>query len=192
MFRLVPGSIADVVVGVVLDQPLAHFIGEVKPGEVRISSFELLNHAHRLALMVEPAAPFHTFVEDAFARVAEGGMPQIMSQTDALNEILVGAEGARHRPPDLGDLDGMRKSRAVVVPFVVDEDLGLVGEAAEGGRMDDAIAIALKGGAVGRLLFGKDTATRGAALHRVRSKDRFFTLFQPGTRQHRDSSANTD
>jgi hypothetical protein len=58
--------------------------------------------------------------------------------------------------------------------------------------VDDAVAIALKGGAVGMLFLGEDAAARGTALHGVRSEDRFFTLFQPGASQHRGSSVNTD
>ena len=47
-----------------------------------------------------------------------------------------------------GDFEGVGEARAIVVAFVVDEDLGLVFEPAEGGRVDDAVAVALVGAAV--------------------------------------------
>lgn len=43
-----------------------------------------------------------------------------------------------------GDFNRVGDARAVEVAFVIDENLGFVDEAAEGVRMDDAIAIALK------------------------------------------------
>ena len=52
------------------------------------------------------------------------------------------------RARDLGDLDRMGEARAVIIALVLDEDLGLVLEAAEGGGMDDAVAVALVTGAV--------------------------------------------
>jgi hypothetical protein len=52
-----------------------------------------------------------------------------------------------------------------VVPLVVDEDLGLVLQAAEGAGMDDAIAVALVEGAVGVGRFREAAAAgRGRAL----------------------------
>jgi hypothetical protein len=53
-------------------------------------------------------------------------------------------QGARHRARDLRDLDAVRQAGAKQVAFVIDEDLGLVFEAAKGGGMDDAVAVALE------------------------------------------------
>jgi len=56
---------------------------------------------------------------------------------------------------------------AVVVPLVVDEDLGLVLETAEGAAVDDAVAVALVGGAVGMRGFCVAAAARGGRPLRV-------------------------
>jgi hypothetical protein len=59
---------------------------------------------------------------------------------------------------------------AVVVPLVVDEDLGLVLEAAEGAAVDDAVAVALVGGAVGVGRLRVAAAARGGRALRVRGE----------------------
>jgi len=43
----------------------------------------------------------------------------------------------------LGDFQRMRQTRAEQIAFVVDENLGLVFEPAESGRMNDAVTISL-------------------------------------------------
>src|SRR5918995_289734 len=72
-------------------------------------------------------------------------MTKVVCQTDGLDQILVGAEGACQGPPDLCHLKGMGEARAEVIAFVIDEDLSLVFEPAEGRGMDNAVAVALKG-----------------------------------------------
>ena len=64
------------------------------------------------------------------------------------------------RARDLGDLDAVRQPRAEQVAFVIDEDLGLVFEAAEGGGMDDAVAVALELAARLRARLGDSAAAR--------------------------------
>ncbi len=78
-------------------------------------------------------------------------MAQVVRQADGLDQVLVGPQGPGERPPDLGDLQRVRQAGAVVVAFVVDEDLGLVFQTAEGGGVQDAIAVALEDGPIGRL-----------------------------------------
>jgi len=57
-----------------------------------------------------------------------------------------------------------------VVPLVVDEDLRLVLEAAEGEAVDDAVAVALVEGAVGVRGFREAAAARGGRALRVRGE----------------------
>ena len=47
----------------------------------------------------------------------------------------------------------MRESRAVIISFVIDEDLCFVFEATECGGVDDAIDVAMKSGTEGTFLF---------------------------------------
>jgi hypothetical protein len=94
--------------------------------------------------VIEAALAFHQLIEGILAGVAEGGVAQVVGQGDALDQVLVEAEGARDRAGDLGHLDGVGEAGAVVVPLVVDEDLGLVLEPPEGGRVDQPVAVALE------------------------------------------------
>jgi hypothetical protein len=57
-----------------------------------------------------------------------------------------------------------------VVPFVVDEDLRLVLEAAEGATVDDTVAVALVEGAVGVRGLRVAAAARGGRALRVRGE----------------------
>src|SRR5215472_175184 len=67
-----------------------------------------------------------------------------MSQRQGLGEILVETERPADRPRDLRHFEAVCQPGPVMVPLVVDKDLRLVRESAEGGRMDDAVAVALK------------------------------------------------
>ena len=51
---------------------------------------------------------------------------------------------ARDHPADLRDLEAVGQADAEMVAVGRDEDLGLAGEAAEGDRMDDPVAVALE------------------------------------------------
>src|SRR4051812_1535707 len=63
----------------------------------------------------------------------------------------------------------MRQAGAEMIALVEDEHLGLVGEPAERGRMDDSVAVPPEGAAAGALGFGKAPA---AASRRIRRKRR--------------------
>ena len=91
-------------------------------------------------------------------------MAEVVGQRDGLRQVLVEIQRPGHRAGDLRHLDGMGQTGPVVVALVVDEDLGLVLQAPEGGGMDDAVAIALKGGAGRAHLLGIEPA---AALFRM-------------------------
>ena len=89
-----------------------------------------------------------------------------MRKGDGLDEILVEAKHARQRATDLSHFQAVGQPCAVVIAFVINEDLGLVDEPAEGRRMDDAVAVALIdiAGGAGRLV-----VKAAAALFRMRS-----------------------
>src|SRR5262245_53953990 len=74
--------------------------------------------------------------------MAERRMPEIVPERKRLGEVLVEAQRAGERAGDLGDLERMGEAGAKVVALMKDENLGLVGEAPECRRMDDAVAVA--------------------------------------------------
>ncbi len=110
-------------------------------------ALELGDDAQSMAVVVEAAVGGHAGVKRLLAGMAEGGVAEVVGERHRLGEIVVEPERARKRPGDLRHLDRMGQPGAEMVALVMDEHLGLVGETAEGGRMDDAVAVALEFGA---------------------------------------------
>src|SRR5262245_47466043 len=91
--------------------------------------------------------------------MAEGWMAEIVGKRKRLGQILVGVEVAGERAGDLRHFERVGQTRTVVIAFVIDEDLGLVVEPAEGRRVKDAVAIARVRGARGTGRLGQKPAT---------------------------------
>ena len=77
-----------------------------------------------------------------------------MNQGQGFSEIFIQAEHRSHGSSHLRDLDGVGQAIAEMIGKPGSENLGFGLEAAESARMDDAVAIALKGVAVGMIGFG--------------------------------------
>src|ERR1700680_2438218 len=92
--------------------------------------------------MVEAAMGSEALVERTLAGMAERRMAEVMGQRAGFRQILVETERARDRSGDLGDFERMGEPGAIMIAFMENEHLGLMGKPAERGRMDDAIAIA--------------------------------------------------
>ena len=102
---------------------------------------------------VEPVVP-DVRGQRFLAGVAERRVTDVMTKADRLGQVLVEAEGSRHRPADLGDLEGVGEAGDEVIAFRIDEHLGLVLQPAEGLGVDDAVPVPLEGGSVLVGLFG--------------------------------------
>ena len=137
-----------------LTRPGERRVGEVQPVEIGVAALEFGDDAERVAVVVEAAVSGHAGVERVLAGVAEGRVAEIVAERDRLGEIVVETQRAGERAGDLGDLDRVGEAGAEMVALVMDEHLRLVGEAAEGGRMDDAVAVALEFGAGRRRRLG--------------------------------------
>jgi hypothetical protein len=83
-------------------------------------------------------------VQRIFASMAKGRMAKVMSQAQRLGEVLIQAQGPRHRPPDLRDLQAVREADSIMIAVRRDKNLRLVAETAEGDRVDQSVAVALK------------------------------------------------
>ena len=92
--------------------------------------------------MIEAARICDGCIEGAFARVPEWRMSEIVRQGDSLSQVLIDTERPRNAACDLRDLETVCETRAVMIALVIDEDLGLVVQAAKRGRMQDAVAVA--------------------------------------------------
>jgi hypothetical protein len=92
-------------------------------------------------VLVEPA---HDAIELHLARVGERGVPDIVGQCQSLGQMFIQAECRGDGSRDLGNLDGVRQAVAEVIGEPGREDLSLILQAAEGARVDHAIAVSLK------------------------------------------------
>ena len=132
---------------IVLDEARQGRPGQVEAVEIRVAMFEFGDDPQALGIVVEAAVSRHAGVERVLAGMAERRVAEVVAERHRFGEVVVEAERARERPGDFRHLDRMGEPGAEMVALVVDEDLGLVGEAAEGGRVDDAVAVPLEVGA---------------------------------------------
>src|SRR5690242_4745879 len=90
----------------------------------------------RVGVVVEAADLRSGSAERLFAGMTERGMPQIMRETERFGEVVIDREHARNGTGDLRDFEGMGEACAVIIAFMMHEDLCLVLQTAEGRRMD--------------------------------------------------------
>jgi hypothetical protein len=86
----------------------------------------------------------HAGIQRLLPGVAEWRVAQIVRQRHRLDQVLVQSQAPRDRAADLRDFDAVGEAGAEQIALVIDEDLGLVFEAAECTGMDDAVAVALE------------------------------------------------
>ena len=156
---LVEGVVRGMIVSArMLGKSEACFVGQVQAEEGGVRVFEQIDNAERLAVVLESADLGSEAVEGLFAGVAEGRVSQIVGQADRLGQALVEAEGLGDGPSYLGDFNGMSEPGSVEVVETGCKDLRLAFEASKGRAVNDAVAVALEGGAIGMRLFGSEPA----------------------------------
>ncbi len=143
---------------VVLHQPLQRLPRQVQPLERGIAMFQLGDDAQTLGVMVETALVLHHTLKRLLAGMAERRVSKIVGQRQGFDEVFVDHQRPRQRPRDLRHLQAVRQPGAVMIALVVDEHLRLVGEAAEGRTMHDAVAVALIGRAHDAIRLGHQTS----------------------------------
>ena len=144
--------------------------GEVEAVEARVAVLEAGDDPEGLQVVVEAAMQGECGIECRLARMAEGAVAEIVRQRHGLRQILVGSQGPGQRAGDLRHLQRVGEPGAVMVALEADEDLGLVLEPAEGGRVQDAVAVALIVGPEGARRLGDDAAEAGLRMAGVRRK----------------------
>ena len=109
--------------------------------------------------------------------VAERRVTEIVTEADRLDQIFVQSERAADRASDLRHFEGVGQARPVVIAGGRDENLGLVHQAAKALGVEDAVAVALKGGP--QLALWIRSGARGAATaSRRRQQIGLFPLFE--------------
>src|SRR5262249_9148793 len=113
----------------VLEDTFAALETEIEAVEARVALLQLVDDSQRLQVVLEAAEFAHAAVQRVLAGVAEGRMPEVVSQRYSLDQRLVQRERPGDGARDLRHLDRMRHTRAVQITFVIDEHLRLVGQA---------------------------------------------------------------
>src|SRR3972149_1416713 len=153
LFRVVLLSVGDIVLSLMFDDTLTHLPGEVQSWELRIAAFKRGDDSQRLLVMIEPPVLSHQAAQGSLASVPERRVAEVVSQADGLDQVFVSAERPGDAAPDLGNFQCVRETGPVVIPLGDDENLRLVLETTEGGRVDDTISIALEAGKLGEIVF---------------------------------------
>ena len=78
--------------------------------------------------------------------MAEGRMPQIVSERDRLGQVLIQAQRPRHGARDLLHLERMRQPRAVMCAGRRQEDLCFILQPPERLAVQDPVAVLLVAG----------------------------------------------
>src|SRR4029077_4775598 len=107
------------------------------------------------------------FVELAFSGVSEGRMTNVVYQCQGLGEISVELQRSRYGTGDLRDFQGVCQAIPEMVGIARGEDLRFCLEAAEGARMNYAIAVAHIVVAVRMRRLGISPAPRFRNIHRI-------------------------
>ena len=86
----------------------------------------------------------HQPVQDLLPGVTERGVSQVMGQRQGFDQVFVQPQPPGDAAGDLGHLQGMGQAGSVIISLMVDENLGLVLQPAEGGTVDDPVPVPLE------------------------------------------------
>ncbi len=154
-----------------LDDAFADLERQIEAGEIQVALLELLDDAQRLQIVIEAlAVRAQQFVQLALARVAEGRVADVVDEGQGFGEIGIQAQGAGDGARDLRDFERVREPVAKVVGIPCGKHLRLCFEAAEGARMNHAVAVPRVVVAVGMWRLGITPAARPGRVHRIRGK----------------------
>ena len=99
-----------------LDDPFAHFEGQVQSGKTGVALLEGLHDAQGVQVMVEAlSVARHLAVEFLLAGVREWRVADIVRQRQSLRQVFAQAQGRGDGARDLRDLDGVRQPVAEVI-----------------------------------------------------------------------------
>ena len=116
-------------------------------------------------------------LQHTLSGMAEGCMPQIVTQRNGFRQILIEGKATRYRSRNLRHLQRMREARAVVISLGRKKYLCFVFQSPERFAMNNPVAVALKSGAQ-RAGCHKTLAAFGLRrFRRVRRQTFQFILF---------------
>ena len=153
------------------DDAFADFEGQVQAAKCSVANLKIFDDAQRVEIVVEEESLLpHDRVQSLLACVPERRMPDVMDQSQRLDQINVQVQGARKSARNLRNLKRVGQPVAKVIGVAAGENLGLGFEAAEGTRVDNPVTVALEVVAVGMLRLGVAATARLLYAHRVISE----------------------
>ena len=152
---------------VVFGQPFQRFPGKVEPIEHRVAPFERRDDPQRLCIVIEAATRAQAAIERPLTGMPEWRVAKIVGERKRFGQVLVETERARQRARNLGDFQSVGQPRSKVIALMEDEDLRLVRQAAEGARMNDAVAITAEDASRRARGLGVDPAAAPPRVRRV-------------------------
>ena len=76
--------------------------------------------------MLKPSVAFHEFIQHILPGVSKRRMPHVVRKSQRLGKIGVQRESAGNSTGNLSDLNAVREAGTVMIPFMINEDLGFV------------------------------------------------------------------
>ena len=123
------------------DDAVAHLPGKVQSFAV---FFQHIHHPQALPVVGKAAGA--ELIQRPLPRMTEWGMPQVMAQGDGLGQVLVQAQGPGNGAGNLGHLQRVGQSGAVMVPFRREKDLGFLLQPPKRLAVDDPVPVPLEAG----------------------------------------------
>jgi hypothetical protein len=93
--------------------------------------------------MLETTVLFHAGIQGVLPTMSKWGMSEVMGKRDSFRQILIQIQFSGDGARDLGNFNRMGKASTEQVALMVNEDLGFVFQAPEGGGMNYTITITL-------------------------------------------------
>src|SRR6185437_3387756 len=144
-----------------------------EPAEGGVTLLEILHNAQGVQVVVEEVAlGTHGGVERLLAGVAERWMADVVHQSQRLHQVHVEPQLGRDGARNLSYLDRVRQTVAEVVGKATREYLRLGLQTSKGAGVDDPVAIALEGIAIGMWRLRTAPYARILRPHRVVSQHR--------------------
>src|SRR3954447_3329885 len=128
-----------------LEYAFACFETKVQPVECTVMLLQDIHYPQRLQVVFESPVLPHAIVQCVLTGVAKRRVPQVMCQGDGLDQIFIQPQVTRNRAAYLRHLQTMCQPRPEQVTFMIDENLGFILEPSECRRMNDSVAVSLKG-----------------------------------------------
>ena len=134
--------------------------GQVQPVELGIMTFQTGDDAQGLRVVIKATIRRHERMERIFASVAKRRVSQVMRQRHCLCQVGVQVQRIGDGSCHLRHLDRMGQPGAIEIALVLDENLRLVFQPAEGRAVNDPVAVALETGPVSAFFFREVASPR--------------------------------